>query len=83
MYRTFCLIKILYIVIQLMKLWPQLHNYITHSLQNLQNLVNQQYRAHSAILTTNSAELLNLIETEYRVSILYLLWLQTFFHFIC
>ena len=73
MYRTFCLIKILYIVIQLMKLWPQFHNYITHSPQNLQNLVNQQYRAHSAILTANSVELLNLIETEYRVSILYLL----------
>lgn len=45
-----------------------MYNFITHSLQNLQDLANQQYSARTAILTSNTEQLLNLIEREYNVS---------------
>ena len=64
MHHTFCVINLV----------KRLQLHLFSFSQNLQDLVNQQYRAHSAILTSDSVQLLNLIETEYRVSVLYVLF---------
>ena len=64
MHHTFCVINLV----------KRLQLHLFSFSQNLQDLVNQKYRAHSAILTSDSVQLLNLIETEYRVSVLYVLF---------